>query len=212
MAFEDPQSGLWGYRSGQHIAIAASYHIAGDFNQYGIAAVAADEGWQYIDTNGNVVLIPFVYDNAPDVFVENLARYVESDKIGFCDERGQRLIAARYDFARPFSQGLAAVCTGCTRQYDGEHYSYVGGRWGYIDYLVDEVIPLRFEAAESFAAGRARVYLDHTWIALALPDTLPQWQTLQGFLPKLVMSHPLLDAAPFETAYGQFYLDVGEEA
>ena len=102
------------------------YDIVGDFNEYGIAAVAGASGWAYVDTLGQVVVVPFVFDNGPDPFVEGLARYVESGKMGFFDERGQRLIIAQYDFAQSFSRGLAAVCVGCRRENDGEHYRYIG--------------------------------------------------------------------------------------
>jgi hypothetical protein len=168
------------------------YSIVDEFNEYGIAAVADDSGWAYIDTLGRKVVVPLLYDNGPDPFVEGLARYVESGQMGFFDERGQRLIAARYDFAQSFSQGLAAVCRGCRRQANGEqHYRYVDGQWGYIDGLGSEVVPLRYEAAESFAGGRARVREGGVWTSIDVPDNLPRWVVYRGFLPELVLQHPL---------------------
>jgi len=183
------------------------YDIVGEFNEYGIAAVAGASGWAYVDTLGRTVVVPFPYDNGPDPFVEGLARYVESGRMGFFDERGQRLVAASYDFAQPFSQGLAAVCRGCRRQADGEHYRYVGGQWGYIDGLGSEVVPLRYEAAESFVGGRARVQEGGVWTAIEVPNNLPRWVVYRGFLPKLVLQHPLL-GGPLRGAYTQFYLDI----
>jgi hypothetical protein len=183
------------------------YDIVGEFNEYGIAAVAGDSGWAYVDTLGQIVAVPFVYDNGPDPFVEGLARYVEAEKMGFFDERGQRLITAQYDFAQSFSQGLAAVCVGCRRENDGEHYRYVGGQWGYIDGLGNEVIPLQYEAVESFADGRARVQKDGLWTSIELPAELPRWIVYRGFLPTVVLQHPLLDVS-LHGSYTQFYLDI----
>lgn len=183
------------------------YNIVGEFNEHGIAAVAGDSGWAYVDTLGRTIVVPFVYDNGPDPFVEGLARYVESGQMGFFDERGQRLVAARYDFAQPFSQGLAAVCRECQREYDGEHYRYVGGQWGYIDYLGNEVIPLQYEVAEPFVDGRALVQKHGALISIERPANAPRWVVYRGRLPRLVLQHPLLDG-PFDDGYAQFYLDI----
>ena len=209
--FEDVESNLWGYRTDGQIAIPPKYYIATDFNEYGIAAVADSSGWRYIDTDGNLVVTPFLFDNGPDPFVEGLARYVEENKIGFFDATGRRLIPARYDFATPFSQGLSAVCSGCAREFFGEHYRYVGGKWGYIDYLGNEVIPLQYEAAAPFAEGNARVRLDGAEKSIELPEQLPRWARYRGFLPTLVLQHPLLITAPdAPSPYAQFYLDIAE--
>jgi hypothetical protein len=62
---------------------------------------------------------------------------------GFIDNRGRTAIAARYESALPFSEGLAAV----KRE----------GRWGYIDRTGTEVIPMRYKTAQSFHKGVAIV-------------------------------------------------------
>jgi hypothetical protein len=57
----------------------------------------------------------------------------ERGKIGYYDEKGKIVIRATYDFGMPFENGRAAVCSGCSRQQEGEHYRIVGGVWWEID-------------------------------------------------------------------------------
>lgn len=132
---EQASSGLYGFKNqdGQMV-IAPRFHLAGDFSAQGIAPVVDDKGWAYIDLEGQVLLRPFVFDNGPDPFSEGLARYVEQGKIGFFNEQGQVAIPARFRFAEPFVNGLAAFCEGCKKRYYGEHWSMEGGRWGCIDH------------------------------------------------------------------------------
>lgn len=113
--------------------IEPQYHFAYEFFPTGIAAVVDDSGWVYIDTSGEKILRPFIFDNGPDYFVEGFARYVCNDKIGFFDSTGTIVIKAEYDFARPFSSGVAAVCIGGESVSDGEHSIWEGGVWKFID-------------------------------------------------------------------------------
>ncbi len=73
------------------------------------------------------------------------------------DRRGNVVIPARFDFAERFSEGMAAVCQGCRRIDRGEHWSMEGGEWCFINRAGALNIRLRFDAAQSFAKGRARV-------------------------------------------------------
>ena len=76
---------------------------------------------------------------------------------GLFDRRGNVVIPARFDFAERFSEGMAAVCQGCRRIDRGEHWSMEGGEWCFINRAGALNIRLRFDAAQSFAKGRARV-------------------------------------------------------
>ena len=64
---------------------------------------------------------------------------------GYIDRDGDWVIAANYENARPFSEGLAAV------QIEPL------GSWGYIDPTGAVVIPLEWDGAEEFQGGLARV-------------------------------------------------------
>jgi hypothetical protein len=73
------------------------------------------------------------YDNGPDYFQEGLARTFENNRVGFVNETLEPVVGPVWDFAFPFENGVAVVCTGCRRVADGEHTSIEGGGWGYID-------------------------------------------------------------------------------
>ncbi len=165
LPFEDQKSQLWGYKKpGGTVVIPPRFHVAGEFSSYGLAAVADDSGWQYIDTEGNTIIRPFVFENGPDYFKDGLARFIMDGKFGFFNERGQIVISPRFDFAAPFSESLAAICIGCRKFKKGEHSWYDGGVWGYIDRLGNIAIPSKFEKARPFEHGRARVMLGGKWV------------------------------------------------
>jgi len=128
------EEGFYGFRAADgSVLLEPQYRLAGDFSAHGIAEVVDDEGWAIIDTSGDVLLRPFVFDNGPDPFSDGLARFVENGKYGFFNEKGEVAIPARFDFAAPFYDGRAAFCQGCEKVHYGEHWSMEGGLWGCID-------------------------------------------------------------------------------
>jgi len=164
LPFEDSATHLWGYKNpAGKVIITPRFSAAEDFSARGIAAVADGSGWMYIDTKGTVLIRPFIFDNGPDPFQEGLARFTKNGKFGFCDDGAREIIPARFDFAAPFSDGLAAFCSGCKQKKEGEHYAVEGGLWGFIDRQGAVVIPLKFEKADSFEKGKAKVMLNGQW-------------------------------------------------
>jgi len=158
------KNGRWGYQDNTgKVVIPPRYQVAQEFSREGIAAVADQKGWAYIDTGGNVIIRPLVVDNGPDYFAEDLARFTRAGKVGLFDRHGKVAVEPSYDYAMPFSEGRAAVCQGCAPTQDGEHRAVRGGRWGFIDRRGVLVVPLRFEQADSFENGRARVRLGGQW-------------------------------------------------
>ena len=148
----------WGYKdSVGRIVISPRFEVALEFSAEGLAGVVDSRGWAYIDPAGRVVIRPLVVDNGPDYFEEGLARFRDGGKIGFFDQRGKIVIQAKYAFARPFSEGLAAVCDSCKDVRQGEYTAVTGGTWGFIDTRGVLVIPLQFQEAMSFDNGRAKV-------------------------------------------------------
>lgn len=167
------QGGKWGYRD-MHgvVVIPPRFELAKPFSREGLAAVVDDQGWAYIDAAGKLVLRPYIFDNGPDYFREDLARFTEAGKYGFFDRRGRVAIPPRFDFAAPFSSGLAAVCEGCKEVARGEHRVVQGGAWGFIDRSGALVIPARFEEVRPFLRGRAKVKLNGRWQSIG-KDGLP---------------------------------------
>ena len=163
------KEGLWGYRdSSSRIIIEPKYIAAEEFTPFGIAAIADDSGWAYIDSTGKILVRPFIFDNAPDEFREGLARCISQNQFGFFDERGKIVVEPRYDFALPFSEGLAAVCKGCKKnpviddegKPSDEHFIYSGGKWGYINKKGKIIIPFKYNEAGNFKNGKAIIKLD----------------------------------------------------
>ena len=74
----------------------------------------------------------------------------EEEKYGFKDDAGRTVIPAVYDFALPFSEGLAAVCSGGRMGY---------GKTGFINENGDTVIDFIYDGARSFSEGLAQVEL-----------------------------------------------------
>ena len=64
-------------------------------------------------------------------------------------ETGKEVIPYKYDGAKDFSEGLAAV--------------KLNGKWGYIDDTGKEVIPLKYDNAWRFSNGLAEVKLNGKW-------------------------------------------------
>ena len=154
----EAEDGMSGYRDAEgKIVIPAQFPMAMPFEGE-VAGVVAGEGWMFIDRTGRKLATAFNFDNGPDAFVEDRARIVDADKYGFiAASSGKIVIAPTWSFALPFAGGLAAVCEGCVREQDGDHFTMKGGKWGYIDLAGEIVIAPRFDQAEPFAGGRASV-------------------------------------------------------
>lgn len=157
------KDGKWGYKNARGIVIPPRFDVANPFSPQGIAAVADERGWAYVDGQGALVIRPFVVDNGPDYFSEDLARFTSAGKFGFFNRRGRVVIRPKFDYAAPFSEGLASVCVGCKEVRQGEHSVRRGGRWGFIDRSGKLVIPARYEEAGQFVNGRAKVKLNGQW-------------------------------------------------
>ena len=142
-----------------------------DFSD-GLARINTSDGYGFIDRSGEFVIKP-AFLHAED-FREGMARVVVEGpcalydggpcpgfpvlgggggratedtppcKFSFVDRRGS-VLAARFDAARVFSEGLAPVSR--------------GGKWGYIDKAGRFAVEPRFDEAWPFSEGRARVRL-----------------------------------------------------
>ncbi|MBY0497074.1 MAG: WG repeat-containing protein [Cyanobacteria bacterium] len=89
-------------------AINPQYQTAGWFVD-GLAVVTmTDGGIAVIDKSGKVIVAPGTYSNI-DGFSEGFAAVRLGDKSGFVDEEGRLVIAADYDYAFAFQNGLARV-------------------------------------------------------------------------------------------------------
>ena len=158
------------------VVIQPQFPWAEDFHE-GLAHVQVsgsqlgyDGKWGYIDKAGNIVIAPEYPrmlsddDGVESRFQEDLALVEpKSESIpprkGYIDKTGKLVIPARFTYATPFSEGLAAV----TESESGDT------GWGFIDRSGNWVVPPTFEWATAFHAGLAAVnrkqncgYIDQT--------------------------------------------------
>lgn len=88
-----------------------------------------------------------------------LIPYLKGDKFGFRDSNGKMIIEPKYDYVRPFSEGLAVVNIGRDRSKD-----YAGdGKWGAIDRSGTEVVPIKYDELTDFADGVAITNVGMDW-------------------------------------------------
>ncbi|MCW7465737.1 WG repeat-containing protein [Leptospira levettii] len=149
------ENGLYGFKNKKgKVIIEPQYEQTMEFTKSGVGFVVSKNKWICIDTKNKFLLESFLYDNGPDYIVESLARYVVEGKMGFHNERCQKVIEAQYDFAYPFENGYAIVCNGCELKPEGEHKRIVGGKYGVIDKKGNLVIPIDYEAIISVDAKK----------------------------------------------------------
>ena len=72
--------------------------------------------------------------------------FVRDGKTGFVDETGKEVIPLKYDFVKPFSEGLAVVAI---------HEPLPQGilfptKYGFVDKTGKEIVPPKYDYAESF--------------------------------------------------------------
>jgi hypothetical protein len=161
------RDGRWGYRDEKgNVIIQPQFVIANEFSPEGIAAVVDGKGWAYIDKKGDIVIRPFIFDNGPDYFQEGVARFTANNKFGFFNKKGEIVVKPQFDFAEPFSEGLAVICIGCQQKLEGEHFIVQGGKWGYVNRKGKVVISPQFESARPFEQGKAQVKSKGKWMEI----------------------------------------------
>lgn len=134
--------GRWAAQSGQEVFAYANG-----------AWIARHNGWaaRLLDVRGQRVA-RLRSNTRLEPFSEGLAAF-ERRKHGYLNLRGEVVVPERYDIARPFSEGLAAVGHFIA---DGDRSHY---EMGYIDATGREAIPLAYRSALGFRHGLGVVEL-----------------------------------------------------
>lgn len=118
------------------------------WSRYGGDIYFTEGNWGIIDTTGKEVLaLTNKYETIND-FHCGLALVLSKGKFGFIDKTGNEIIPPKYNIARSFSNGLAAVNIGSKSDEDGELIDE--GKWGYIDSTGKEVIAIKYDLVEDF--------------------------------------------------------------
>lgn len=155
-AFE--ANGAYGFKDpGGAVVVPAKFQMAFDA-EGALACAVASWGWVCLDGRGHEFLRPYVFDNGPDPYVDDRARFVEGGKIGFYDRRGVKVIAARFEYATQFAEERAAYCEGCKQACapEGSPCSVEGGRWGVIDPEGRALTPAVYQSITPYEGGVAR--------------------------------------------------------
>lgn len=118
----------------------------------------------YVDKNFKWVA--GFYDHAEDC-TEGLCA-VRFDPLGprhwgYISTSGAVVVKGQYDWARPFSEGVARVGVMTGEPHPEHGAPAVEGREGYIDHSGKMVTPLRFEEAWDFSEGMAQVRVGGKW-------------------------------------------------
>ena len=161
--FMDPELGLtavefrmagetirrWGYmdRTGEAV-IDFRFEHAGQFRE-GFALVCLGGLHGFIDHSGEVVIEPQFGDESQPFF-EGLAMVqAATGKCGFLDTSGRFAIRPDFDWAHPFSEGIAVV--------------RIRGKYGYITPDGGFLAEPRYKHADDFSQGHAVVRMDERW-------------------------------------------------
>jgi hypothetical protein len=137
--FPDGEAAVCELASDGEVRVPRQLLAHAEFGPEGISAILVGEKIYFVNRAGKTAPA-LKFDNGPDYFVEGLARTVKGGKVGFVNTALETVVAPVWDFAFPFSNGVALVCSGCTAA-GGEHQSMKGGKWGYIDKGGKVVVP-----------------------------------------------------------------------
>ena len=162
LPFSDSSSGqeLWGFKNAEgQITIKPKYEIVGADTLFNFAFVTLNYKWVAINKKDSIILTPYIFDNGPDYLEDGLFRFIENGKIGFANAKGQKIISAQFDFASPFSEGLAAFIVGAKMgKWDDEHSTWNGGLWGFVNKMGHVVIKPQFSNAYNFTGSTCEVW------------------------------------------------------
>lgn len=130
------------------------------FRNYAIV-LKEKEGIIGIDKDEHTLFKVFVYDNGPDYVAEGFFRIEEHGKIGFVDSQtGEIVIKPTFSAAQPFENGYAAVCHACKTQKEGEHTSWINGKWGIINKKGELVIEPKYERIKSIETNNRLIVIE----------------------------------------------------
>ncbi len=162
-------------REGEDIRIRRKHLKALDFGTTGLADIYLfGVGSYYVLPDGTKASVVAHEGGGPDSFSEGLVRTLVDGKIAYLSEKLETVLVTDYDWGWQFDNGTALVCEGCRREPAGEHVTWVGGKWGYIDQLGKDVVPWQDTLREArskleeLANARAASSSDAHWPAAGI--------------------------------------------
>ncbi|MDX2002737.1 MAG: WG repeat-containing protein [Chitinophagales bacterium] len=149
--FQIMKNGKTGFRDlDGNVVIEPKFDMAEMFSE-GLSAVQMGDKWGYIDESGSYILEPqFEYAGS---FHQGLASVRINDLYGFINRKGELVVKPQYAWVDKFSENLCVV-----RNEEGMH--------GYIDTTGNTTIPFKYNYANSFKNGEAKVQVNKLWGAI----------------------------------------------
>ena len=142
------KDGKYGYiDSTGRTVIEFKFENAFEF-RYGLARVQLNQSIVFINRQGEAVFKP-MHAKVGVLSGGFIAIADANGKWGYIDMLGNEVVDQKYDEAKSFQDGRAAVS--------------LNGKWGYIDTEGNEVIALRFDTANFFQFGLASVEIGGKW-------------------------------------------------
>ncbi len=143
-------NGKWGYiNSKGQIAVKPAFDDARPISN-GMAAVRVGTLWGYVNAATSSLAIEPMFTIAGD-FGDDLAPVqLPGQPYGYINKGGDFVVEPGFDFASPFSEGLAAVRT--------------DGLWGYIKNDGSFLLEPKYSSARAFSDGLAAVESFDGWI------------------------------------------------
>jgi hypothetical protein len=134
--FEDEVKNTTGYISEKGDTVIRGGIYANCFTEkFCRFAIVATQDGDIIGINRKKEMLyhVFVFDNGPDELSNGLFRIKKDGKTGYADANGHIVIQPQYDCAEKFYKGIARVGIGCKMETIGEHSTWKGGHWFYIN-------------------------------------------------------------------------------
>jgi len=139
-----------------NIVIEPKFDMAEMFSE-GYSAVTVGDKHGFIDETGKYVL-PLQSCEFLGSLHNGLASVRINDKVGFINIKGQQIIKPQFDWVGDFSEGL------CVARNDNGQSGI--GKYGYIDTTGKVVIDFKFQYANNFENGKAKVEINDLWGAI----------------------------------------------
>ncbi len=88
----------------------------------------------------------YFFDNGPDYFEHGVARFRKEGKIGLINKKGKVMLTPKYESVGIMDGGYGIVGVNCVSEKDGEYTATECMKYGIIDSLGNEKLPLIYES------------------------------------------------------------------
>lgn len=142
---------IWNYAEDYNEGLALVFN--GSVGEYFASPEVGD--YYFIDKSGAVVIQDLPYEKVKS-FNGGMSLVVKNGKYGFIDKSGDLVVDTTFDYAYPFSDGLALVYNGRLSKYGLPE----SGDYSFIDTKGNVAFKNDWESVDSFSSGVARISIN----------------------------------------------------